>query len=195
MPTKVWVAGEEVLSADFNPMVQEQVVATFPTAAARATALPAPKAGMCTWLNDAKVIEVFDGTAWVPVGSRALRPAYVPFNTGRITVTTEIELGNVVMPAVPYVSLLQMELVFDAVVGAGGETDGRYYVRSYNGATLLAAHGMLQAIALPRTEKTRDLLQNIPANTATTARSAVQLPGGFQSVTLVGTFAVTRYPQ
>jgi hypothetical protein len=64
MPTKVWVAGEEVLAADFNPYVQEQVVATFATAAARNTAIPAPKAGQMSYLADSKRTEQWNGTAW-----------------------------------------------------------------------------------------------------------------------------------
>jgi len=64
MPHKVWIPGEEVLSADFNSLVQEQVVATFPTAAARTTALPAPKDGQLTWLIDSERLEVWDGAAW-----------------------------------------------------------------------------------------------------------------------------------
>jgi hypothetical protein len=66
MPTKVWVAGEEVLATQFNQYVQEQVIATFPNAAARTAAIPAPKDGMHTWLIDVERLEVFDGESWRP---------------------------------------------------------------------------------------------------------------------------------
>jgi hypothetical protein len=46
MPTKVWVVGEEVLAADFNQYVQEQVITSFPNKAARNAAIPSPKVGM-----------------------------------------------------------------------------------------------------------------------------------------------------
>src|SRR5438046_764760 len=50
MPTKVWAPGETVLSTDFNLMVQEQVIPTFATAAARDTAIPTPKVGQFCYM-------------------------------------------------------------------------------------------------------------------------------------------------
>ena len=67
MPTKTWVVGEEVLAADFNAFVQKQIVATFPNAAGRDAAIPAPTAGMTCWLDSPKVLQVHDGTAWQTV--------------------------------------------------------------------------------------------------------------------------------
>jgi hypothetical protein len=70
MPQKTWVVGEEVLAADFNTYVQEQVVATFPNAAARDAALPAPTAGMVCYLTDSRMFLVYTGAAWsFPAGS------------------------------------------------------------------------------------------------------------------------------
>jgi hypothetical protein len=66
MPHKVWAVGEEVLAAGFNQYVQEQVIATFANAAARATAIPAPKDGQHTWLIDVERLEVWDGESWRP---------------------------------------------------------------------------------------------------------------------------------
>jgi hypothetical protein len=43
--------GEEVLAADFNTMVQRQVVATFANAAARDAAIPAPTEGMTCYVT------------------------------------------------------------------------------------------------------------------------------------------------
>jgi hypothetical protein len=59
VPYKLWIPGEEVLSADFNDYVQEQVVATFPTAAARTAALVAPNVGQPTHLTDSGTLEVW----------------------------------------------------------------------------------------------------------------------------------------
>jgi hypothetical protein len=64
MPYKIWVPGEEVLAADFNAYVQQQVIATFPTAAARNAAITSPVEGMVTWINDTNRLEVFNGVAW-----------------------------------------------------------------------------------------------------------------------------------
>lgn len=66
MPTKTWVVGEEVLAADFNSLVQKQVVATFANAAARDAALPTPNMGMMCYLDDVRQIQVRRSTYWAP---------------------------------------------------------------------------------------------------------------------------------
>jgi hypothetical protein len=70
VPTKTWVVGEEVLAADFNAMVQKQVVATFANAAARTAAIPAPTPGMLSYLNDTGKVEQYTDKAaaagWYP---------------------------------------------------------------------------------------------------------------------------------
>lgn len=69
MPQKLWVVGEEVLAADFNTYVQNQVVPRFATVAARDSAWPAATAGpgaMCVTYDTGTVWTVI-GTAWVPI--------------------------------------------------------------------------------------------------------------------------------
>ena len=64
MPTKVWQPGEEVTSADWNAMVQEQVVATFATAAERDAAITSPKVGQLCYVRDlATLLEYTDRSA------------------------------------------------------------------------------------------------------------------------------------
>lgn len=58
--------GEEVLAADFNTFVQDQVVATFPNAAARSTALPSPKIGQLSYLTDVKRLEEYTDKSGTP---------------------------------------------------------------------------------------------------------------------------------
>ena len=67
MPSKIWAVGEEVLAADFNDYVQEQVVATFPNAAARTAAIAAPLPGMLTYLADVGRLEQYTDKA-TPAG-------------------------------------------------------------------------------------------------------------------------------
>jgi hypothetical protein len=67
MPFKVWTLGEEVLSADFQALVQQQVVATFATTAARDAAITAPVVGQCCFITG-KGILVWQGAGigWTP---------------------------------------------------------------------------------------------------------------------------------
>jgi len=65
MPFKIWAVGEEVLAADFNDFLQEQVVATFPTAAARDAAIIAPNEGQLAYVVADKTLYRWDGAAWI----------------------------------------------------------------------------------------------------------------------------------
>lgn len=67
MPSKIWVVGEEVLAPDFNTYVQQQVVAQFPTTAARGAGITTPVAGQPSYIdsNDANEgLEIWNGAAW-----------------------------------------------------------------------------------------------------------------------------------
>lgn len=64
MPFKIWAVGEEVLAADLQAYVQDQVTAVFPSAAARDAAIPAPKVGQVCYLTDTHTLFVYAGTAW-----------------------------------------------------------------------------------------------------------------------------------
>lgn len=64
MPSKVWVAGEEVLAADWNTYVQEQVVATFANAAQRTAQLPTPKEGQLSYLIDVAQVQQYTSGVW-----------------------------------------------------------------------------------------------------------------------------------
>lgn len=102
MPTKTWVVGEEVLAADWNQLVQEQVVATFANLAARTTALPAPKPGMVTWLTDVKRLERFDGVAWQEVGALLgrLGAKFLAGNLGSLAAYVDLSAGGITVQAV-----------------------------------------------------------------------------------------------
>lgn len=67
MPTKTWAVGEEALAADMNTYVQQQVVPTFPNAAARDTAMPAPLEGQLSVLLDSVALSIRRGGAWTSV--------------------------------------------------------------------------------------------------------------------------------
>jgi hypothetical protein len=66
MPTKVWAPGESVLSTDFNLMVQEQVIPTFATPAARDAAITAPKVGQYCFIADQHVLLQYTNKSVTP---------------------------------------------------------------------------------------------------------------------------------
>jgi hypothetical protein len=63
---KIWAVGEEVLAADFNAFLQQQVVAVFASAAARDAAITAPTRGQACYVQATAQLLVYDGTAWRP---------------------------------------------------------------------------------------------------------------------------------
>lgn len=104
MPTKTWAVGEEVLAADFNTMLQGQVIATFPNAAARTAALAAPAEGMVTYLADAKSYQRWTGSAWAPVTEVAAAQgngAYPARFRAASVVQTSDAAGNIATPVGP----------------------------------------------------------------------------------------------
>jgi hypothetical protein len=68
MPTKTWVVGEEVLAADFNAYLQQQVVSTFPNVAGRDAWATAPDGAICvtTDTNTVWLRGVSDWKALIP---------------------------------------------------------------------------------------------------------------------------------
>lgn len=63
MGWKQWTR-ERLSAASLQGYLQDQVVAHFPSASARAVALPNPTEGMHSYLLDEDVREVHDGTGW-----------------------------------------------------------------------------------------------------------------------------------
>src|SRR5215467_3183579 len=102
MPFNVWAVGEEVLASDFNPYVQEQVIATFANAAARDASIVSPKAGQHAWLTSTQTLTVFDGAAWVTSGSsRLLGYSQITTTPGAFSTTALVIPGLSVTANVP----------------------------------------------------------------------------------------------
>jgi hypothetical protein len=67
---KLFNTGDVLTAAQVNSYLQEQVVMVFADATARTTALSGVLAeGMVSYLKDTNAIEVYDGSAWVSIGS------------------------------------------------------------------------------------------------------------------------------
>jgi hypothetical protein len=99
MPQKVWVVGEEVLAADFNLYVQQQVVASFPTTAAR-DAWSSPPEGVLAVTTDTNALWQRRSGAWkgLPVGVTARKTDVAAFESGEIG-TTASAVNDLVVPA------------------------------------------------------------------------------------------------
>lgn len=78
MPYTTVVAGTTITAAWGNANVRDQVVTPFASASARTSAITSPVTGMVSTLTDALVADLYDGSAWVPVG---------PVCTDAVTVT------------------------------------------------------------------------------------------------------------
>ena len=92
MPQKTWVVGEEVLAADFNTYLQQQVAARFATVAARDAAWPAATAGpgAISITTDTSTMWMVIGVAWVPV----IRSSRVGGDWGRAANLACVNGGN-----------------------------------------------------------------------------------------------------
>lgn len=90
MPHKVWVIGEETLAADFNTFVQQQVIAGFPTVAARASGIAAPARAQASYVavgDGTEGPEYWNGVAWrkpwnQPWGVLGIHGLNTPYNSG-----------------------------------------------------------------------------------------------------------------
>ena len=76
---KTFTAGEVLQAADVNDFLMDQSVMVFAGTAARGSAIPSPTEGMVTYLSDSDEVQVYDGSAFVPVA---------PTDSGLIQIST-----------------------------------------------------------------------------------------------------------
>jgi len=65
---KVFTSGEILTAADVNSFLMDQSVMVFADSSARSSAIPTPSEGMVTYVEDANRVEVYDGSAFGPIG-------------------------------------------------------------------------------------------------------------------------------
>ena len=77
-------------------------IAVFAGTAARGSAIPSPSEGMVTYRSDDDVVEVFDGSAFAPVGGKILQLANVvktdTFSTASVSLTDLTGLSIAITP-------------------------------------------------------------------------------------------------
>jgi hypothetical protein len=70
VPHKDWLIGEEMIAADVNAALADQVVATFGSASTRASEWATPPDGAVSYLRDTpSVLWLYEGGAWHAYGS------------------------------------------------------------------------------------------------------------------------------
>lgn len=148
MPFKTWAVGEEVLAADFQDYVANQVVATFVDAAQRTAQLPDPQAGQLSTLDSRPgELVIFTGTAWAPVAP------YV--QTGSTVVTTNGNgQGSITYPT-PFATAPLAVHCIDMGTAANdflvfGVLEAQNIAASFGFAARHAANGALHANSLTR---------------------------------------------
>lgn len=65
MPYKEFANGSPLPASDIDTYLMDQAVMTFANSTARSTAIPSPKEGMLTYLEDTNQLSLWTGSAWV----------------------------------------------------------------------------------------------------------------------------------
>lgn len=66
---KTWAADDVLTAADLNSYLMQQSVPQFASAGVRSGAILSPPTGMITYRTDGAVFELWNGSAWVALGS------------------------------------------------------------------------------------------------------------------------------
>lgn len=111
MPQKTWAVGEEVLAADFNTYVQNQVVPVFATEAQRDAQWTSPPNGAQCLTLDAFTVWVRQAGAWVILSG--VRHGGIVTGSGSIAPGGVVPISNMVSEvmwnnAVPWASGVQV---------------------------------------------------------------------------------------
>jgi hypothetical protein len=102
MPNKTWAVGEEVLAPDFNTYVQQQVIAQFPTVAARNTGIASPVGGQASYVDAGDATEgpeFWNGVAWRKAWSMPWGTVAFVGGNNQWTGITNIEQAMISSPA------------------------------------------------------------------------------------------------
>ena len=128
---KLFNTGDVLTAAQVNTYLQEQAVMRFANSTARTTALSGVLAeGMVSYLDDTNAMEVYNGSAWVGVGSSG--------DIEGVTAGTGISGGGTSGTVTITNSMATaIDAKGDLIVGTGADTFSRLAVGT-NGHTLVA---------------------------------------------------------
>jgi hypothetical protein len=120
-----------------NPL-WDQSVQTFTSAADRTSQFAAPKQGAVTWLEDVKRLEVYNGTAWVPVHTVSANVAVATFGV----TTSEAAAATLALGAGTW------DLLGSAFADWSTTGPPRYFIRLRDPAAVLLDEKQLYSTAL-----------------------------------------------
>lgn len=89
MPYKEFANGNPLPASDIDTYLMDQAVMTFANSTARSTAIPSPKEGMLTYLEDTNAYEGWTGSAWVNINDNT---AAIPKST--VTTAGDLIVAN-----------------------------------------------------------------------------------------------------
>jgi hypothetical protein len=118
------VVPDQTIESAWGNTIRDRTITPFANAAARNTAIPAPKEGMTVWLDDTNRMETWDGAAWVGVNVGNAAKAYRLGQAGSINGAAGVltSWATMLIPADPRPGLLVVAVQVTAVVGTVGSS-------------------------------------------------------------------------
>ena len=140
---RTFIAGEVLTAAQVNDFLMDQSVMRFSGSAARAASIAAPSEGMVTYLDDANVLEYYDGSAWIPVVPQAEIDGKIAASL--ITASGQVLVGAGNASVIAIAASLDGQVLTAASAQPGGYTfttpatgaDATYFALTASGTTEL----------------------------------------------------------
>ena len=89
---KEFNSGDILLASEVQGYLQDQAVMVFDDATARGSAIPSPSEGMLTYNKDTDQLELYDGSAFGPVGSDS---GLIHIDTQTFSAVSAVNVNNV----------------------------------------------------------------------------------------------------
>lgn len=178
---KTFTAGEVLQAADVNDFLMDQSVMVFAGTAARGSAIPSPTEGMVTYREDDDTVEVFDGSAFVPVGaSPAILQVVSTTLTSTFSATTSgptlVEVTGLNATITPSSTSSKVFMVVNVQINSEDVAGG--YIALYRDATQIA---LGNSTPVPLTAETTGIIQ--AASQAGVAANFLDSPATTSAVT------------
>lgn len=119
--------------SDYATYVRDQVVTQFATSAARASAITAPSEGMVTAIADADEVDLYNGSAWVPIGPQCTDAlnitAAAPFVSGT-SFSSEAEISSKMRLTIPQVRTTEVWLLVGQMLCLSSSNNSDWTLRA-----------------------------------------------------------------